>query len=315
MRVSKVQLGWPARGAVDAILKPVRARTLELVSVVLVVSACSPRPAPTAPQPDADRVAAAARPARPSAGPEPAIEEPPREEPVAAAVPEPSTPPLPEGVAELPVPGHSPAAYVAPDPAIGPPPWPLVAVLHGNFDRPEWECATWAAEGRRRGWVLCPRGIPRTDAPPGADRWTFANRVALAEELEADAAELGRVHPGLVRMDGAVVIGFSLGAHMAPRLVGGGHLRTIRVRALVLGEGGYGVTAEVARSVVRRGVSAVAYLCGGRTACASMARQSSRTWRAARLPEPGVIIMPDVGHGYADDFDPFAARVFEALGL
>jgi dienelactone hydrolase len=281
-----------------------------LVFVLFSASACSTRPTPPAPP------AVGVAPAAPAAASSPDADVPVSTGPDDAAPAADAVPPgpaLPVGVVDLPLPGPlHPAAYVAPDPSIGPPPWPLVVVLHGNFDRPEWECETWAAEGRKRGWVLCPRGIPRTDAPPEADRWFYSNRVALAEELRAAVAELERVHPGLVRDDGAVVIGFSLGAHMAPRLVGSGALPFQPV-ALVLGEGGYGVTAEVARSVARRGVRAVAYLCGGRTGCPSMARNASRAWRAARIT-PGVVVMPGVGHGYADDFEPFARETFEALG-
>lgn len=222
----------------------------------------------------------------------------------------PSLLPLPEGVVELPVEGFNPAAYVAPDQST-PPPWPLIVILHGNFDRPEWQCQTWSNEGRSRGWILCPRGYPRDDAPAEYDRWTYQGRGKLARELAAGVAALKAAHPDLVREDEAMLIGFSLGAHMAPRFIS---TKVLGFNTLVLAEGGYQVTQEVARSARRQGIEKVVYLCGEKTACAMRAKQLNRFFKRAGV-EAQTIVMPGVGHGYPDDVEPIAQQTFHVLGL
>lgn len=229
-----------------------------------------------------------------------------------AAIPDaaPSLLPLPEGVVELPIEGFNPAAYVAPDQST-PPPWPLIVILHGNFDRPEWQCQTWAKEGRSRGWILCPRGYQRDDAPAEYDRWTYKGRGNLAKELAAGVTALKAAHPDLVREDDAMLIGFSLGAHMAPRFVS---TKVLGFRSLVLAEGGYQVTQEVARSTRRHGIEKVVYLCGEKTACAMRAKQLNRFFKRAGV-EAQTVVMPGVGHGYPDDVEPIAQQTFQLLGL
>jgi dienelactone hydrolase len=217
---------------------------------------------------------------------------------------------LPEGVVELPLEGFNPAAYVAPDQST-PPPWPLIVILHGNFDRPEWQCQTWAKEGRSRGWILCPRGYPREDAPAEYDRWTYKGRGNLSKELSAGVAALKTAHPELVRDDDAILIGFSLGAHMAPRFVS---TKVLGFRYLVLAEGGYQVTQDVARSTRRHGIEKVVYLCGEKTACAMRAKGLNRFFKRAGI-EAQTIVMPGVGHGYPDDVEPITRQTFEALGI
>lgn len=218
---------------------------------------------------------------------------------------------LPSGLEALDLPGgHRPAVFAAPD-RTTPPPWPLAVVLHGNYDRPEWECDLWAPLLRSNRWVLCPRGVPRADANRALDRWTYRGRGLLGREIEAAVAALESRFPGEVRRDDALLVGFSLGANMTPRLLLD---KVLPFRSVVLVEGGFGVTTPLARTARARGVERVVYLCGARTACPGRARGLVKTWRAGRIPAE-VIVMPKVGHGYPEVFEPVGRRALKALAV
>src|SRR5437868_13039508 len=62
---------------------------------------------------------------------------------------------------------------------------PLVLALHGNYDRPEWQCSVWRETMKGYPFVLCPRGVPRRDAPASADRWTYGKPADVRHEIEA----------------------------------------------------------------------------------------------------------------------------------
>src|SRR5262245_9947598 len=60
---------------------------------------------------------------------------------------------------------------------------PVVIAAHGNYDRPEWQCEVWRGIVRNRGFVLCPRGVPRPDSPSRTDiRFTYRNQPLLWRE-------------------------------------------------------------------------------------------------------------------------------------
>jgi len=129
----------------------------------------------------------------------------------------PLSPAPPSEPSPLEVEGFAPASHVGPQ-ADSDWPKPVVIVLHGNFDRPEWECETWAAAASFRGWVLCPRGVRTPWATPAEDRWTYGGGGAVAGEIEAALSALERTYPGRVTREGTVLAGFSLGAILAPGL-------------------------------------------------------------------------------------------------
>jgi hypothetical protein len=178
-------------------------------------------------------------------------------------------------------------------------------VLHGNFDRPEWECETWEPAARPHGWVLCTRGIPRTDVDRREDRWTYAGPLPATQELEAGVAALEARFPGAVRRDDAWLVGFSLGAIYAASVV---RTSTLSFSALILVEGGADVSDWLARTLHGKGIRAVAYLCGEVTGCAGRARGAAKAWTRAGVAAR-VFVMPRTGHGYSDDFDPLGREV------
>lgn len=131
----------------------------------------------------------------------------------------------------LDVPGYAPAAML---PASGDARRPVVIALHGNFDRPEWMCAAWDRVVRRRAFLLCPRGVPRTDAP-GQDRWELPPAHRLAREVAAARRALAERFPGRVDDGPDVWVGFSQGAHRVSRMAAADPARFARIQLV---EGG-----------------------------------------------------------------------------
>jgi pimeloyl-ACP methyl ester carboxylesterase len=117
----------------------------------------------------------------------------------------------------LEVPGFQPAVVSVPVSTKRP--RPIVLALHGNYDRPEWQCRVWSAAVRERAFVLCPRGIPRRGAPAAADRWEYASSRAMSSEIEAALAALRARFAEFVADGPLVFIGFSLGAGYGAPLV------------------------------------------------------------------------------------------------
>jgi hypothetical protein len=95
----------------------------------------------------------------------------------------------------------------------------VVVVLHGNYDRPEWQCETWKSVAGFYGWVLCPRGKPTPWAPKSEDRWLYRGREATQKEVAAGLGALEARYAGRVTREGMVLVGFSLGAIYAPGMV------------------------------------------------------------------------------------------------
>ena len=78
-------------------------------------------------------------------------------------------PSVPREATPLPVKGYQDASHVGP--ADSSRTRPLVVVLHGNYDRPEWECDLWSRILDGGAWVLCTRGVRRPGTTDEEDRW------------------------------------------------------------------------------------------------------------------------------------------------
>ncbi|MBX3183053.1 MAG: hypothetical protein KIT72_17325 [Polyangiaceae bacterium] len=129
-------------------------------------------------------------------------------------------PPLraPQRLVELEVSGFRPATVSLPLGATEP--RPILVALHGNYDRPEWQCMVWGELVRYAAFVLCPRGIPRTDAPKSEDRWTYGALGATLKELYAGLRALREAYPDHADVGPAVFTGFSLGAILGVHALG-----------------------------------------------------------------------------------------------
>lgn len=174
---------------------------------------------------------------------------------------------------------------------------PLLVALHGNYDRPEWQCEVWSRVVGRGAFVLCPRGVPRTDAPRGADRWTWDGLARTSAEVNAAVESLVARFAGRVDAQGAVLAGFSLGATMAARI---GTEHPERFPRLVLVEGGEAVwTSSVARRFAKAGGVAVLAACG-QSACLTRFRSLRWAFDSAKVGFR-VVGTAKAGHTYDGD--------------
>jgi len=186
-------------------------------------------------------------------------------------------------------------------------PWPVTIVLHGNFDRPEWECDTWKEVAGFHGWILCPRGIRTPWATLAEDRWTYRGSVATAAEIEAALRALESRYPARVTREEAVLVGFSLGANLAPAIA---RDNPGVYPYVVLVEGG-------GRSLERPWIARMKK-AGVRAVGLAMSLPGLRSKAIAALPRferAGIravfVDMKGAGHAYRDDF-PITGR--SALG-
>lgn len=168
--------------------------------------------------------------------------------------------------APLEVEGFHAAAFVPPS-VEGPA--PVVVALHGNFDRPEWICAAWAPIVAGRAFLLCPRGIPREDAPE-LDRWQFPAAGPLRREIAAARRALVARFEGRVADGPDVYVGFSQGAHRVSRLALADPARYPRVQLVEGGASFWRGASRYARSPGR-----VAFVCAVRW-CALRGEQARR---------------------------------------
>ena len=192
----------------------------------------------------------------------------------------------------LAVPGFREAVVSVPLGAVEP---RLIALaLHGNFDRPEWQCEVWRRITRGEVFVLCPRGIPRRDVPKELDRWEWGSRANTKAELLTALGALRARYPNHVRPGKVVFTGFSLGAILGARLI---HDQELNVGAAVLVEGGYqGWTTAKARSL-EPSLRGLLFACG-QTECRNAYRyQLEPMLRRAGLPS-SMVANTKAGHTY-----------------
>jgi predicted esterase len=220
----------------------------------------------------------------------------------AAPTPTPALAPLfePTPLVTLAVPGFRDAVVSVP---LGATSTRVVALaLHGNFDRPEWQCEVWRRITRGEVFVLCPRGTPRSDVPKELDRWEWGSLAKTKSEILAALAALRARYPDYATSGPVVFTGFSLGAILGARLVQDPELN---VGAAVFIEGGYqGWTVAKAKSL-KPHLGRVLFACG-QTDCKNAYRyQLEHLFERAGVPSS---LVADVKAGHTYD-DPVAALV------
>jgi len=227
---------------------------------------------------------------QPSALPEPAA---PRASAASSAVAPPDAAPalapLEGTLVSLPVAGFRDAIVSVPTGATEP--RPVVVALHGNFDRPEWQCEVWREIIDAHAFVLCPRGIRRTDVPKSWDRWEYGALATVRQELAAGLAALEARFAGYVAEGPIVFTGFSLGAILGRPIVRDDPARFPRV---VFTEGG-GDGWNFQRFQERGGLRVI-FACA-QAGCPqnrrAVARQAERFGVEVRVADGG-----NVGHTY-----------------
>lgn len=223
-----------------------------------------------------------------------------------APPPVPPAPPQPpellgKPLQALPVEGFGSATIALPLGTRGP--RPVIIALHGNYDRPEWQCEVWRDISESFPWVLCPRGVPRTDAPKSADRWTYAGWPKLRDEIEAGLEALAAAHPTYVDTEAPIFTGFSLGAilgvHLLTSTATEGQKLLPAYRAAVLIEGGYtGWHLNAAKTFSARGGQRVLFACGQST-CRQASKQAARMLEKHGVSAE-IVSGGDIGHTYSD---------------
>lgn len=217
-----------------------------------------------------------------------------------SAVPRLSALTAPAPLVALPVAGFADAVVSLPLGAVEP--RAIALALHGNFDRPEWQCEVWRRITEGRVFVLCPRGIARRDVPKELDRWEWGSLAKTKSELVAALAALRARYPEHVKSGPIVFTGFSLGAILGARLIQDPELQ---VGAAILTEGGYqGWTLAKAKALTPS-LRRVLFACG-QTECKNAFRyQLDGLFKKAGLP---AAVVADVKAGHTYD-DPVAALV------
>ena len=191
----------------------------------------------------------------------------------------------------LAVPGFPDAVVALPNGASAP--RPVLVVIHGSGDRPDWNCDAWRHITGDRGFVLCPRGdyVPRESGPGDDRRYTHRGGAYLRRHVDAALAALATRFAGYVDVDRPVLAGFSLGATEVAGLSGVDPARFPRVAEL---EGSQDVwTEERVRAFASGGGQTVLFGCGS-SWCMPLAKVQT-----ARLQKGGVgarIVHANVGH-------------------
>lgn len=111
----------------------------------------------------------------------------------------------------LPVAGHPDAWMSLPTGATGK--RPVVVVIHGSGDRPDWQCGGWRRATGEFPFVVCPRGAVAAGESTRDDvRYTHRGGAALLAYIDASLAALEARYPAYVDTSAPLLAGFSLGA-------------------------------------------------------------------------------------------------------
>jgi poly(3-hydroxybutyrate) depolymerase len=231
-------------------------------------------------------------PLHPTPNDSPAPESAPESAPAPAPAPAPALPPIPPDplFTNLVAPPFPEAVVSVPNGATSA--RPLIIVLHGTSDRPDWNCDAWRHITGARGFVLCPRGDydPR-ESTPTDHRFTLRGGAHLRAYIDAAIAALSARFQGYVDVERPIVTGFSLGATEIAQLAITDPTRFARVALL---EGGQGVwTPSTISAFAASGGARVLFGCGSPW-CLTPARAAAR-----RLEHGGVpahVVFAPVGH-------------------
>jgi pimeloyl-ACP methyl ester carboxylesterase len=97
-------------------------------------------------------------------------------------------------------------------------PRPVLIALHGDADRPEWQCGSWRGVVGSRAFVLCPRGRPRQDGSTTEVRYTLGSVDETERELRAALAALKRRFGEHVARGPVLLAGYGRGVEAASAL-------------------------------------------------------------------------------------------------
>jgi predicted esterase len=168
---------------------------------------------------------------------------------------------------------------------------PVIVVLHGSGDRPDWNCDAWRHITGARGFVLSLRGmyVP-AESTKDDRRYTHRGGAYLRAHVDAALEALAARFGGYVDIERPIVAGFSLGATEVAEIAAGAPARFPRVALL---EGGHGFWNDVTIRRFAADDRRVLFGCGS-SGCVPLAKAAAR-----RLERGGVqarTVYANVGH-------------------
>ena len=90
---------------------------------------------------------------------------------------------------------------------------PVVVVIHGAGDRPDWQCGGWRRATGDFPFIVCPRGAHAPgDSTKDDVRYTHRGGAALLAYIDASLAALEAKYPAYADTSVPLLAGFSLGA-------------------------------------------------------------------------------------------------------
>jgi pimeloyl-ACP methyl ester carboxylesterase len=111
----------------------------------------------------------------------------------------------------LAVPGHPDAFVSLPTGATAR--RPVVVVIHGAGDRPDWQCGGWRRATGEHAFIVCPTGrVDPASSTQGDTRYTHTGGPALLAYIDASLAALAARYPDHADVDTPLLAGFSLGS-------------------------------------------------------------------------------------------------------
>jgi len=220
--------------------------------------------------------------------------------PAPLPTPAPSDPPLAEaglppigGVFEtLAVAGHPDAFVSLPTGATTR--RPVVVVVHGSGDRPNWQCEGWRSATAAFPFIVCPTGAYDARwSTPGDTRYTHTGGASLLGYIDASLAALAERYPDRADTHAPLLAGFSLGAS---EILGLAVKDPPRFPRIALIEGAWdGWTDARARAYAGGGGQRVLYGAGQR----DVERRQRET--AKRLVDAGLetrVVFAPAGHSF-----------------
>jgi pimeloyl-ACP methyl ester carboxylesterase len=122
-----------------------------------------------------------------------------------------SPPPLTGFFEALPVAGHPDAWISLPTGATGK--RPVVVLIHGAGDRPDWQCGGWRRATGEYPFVVCPRGaVAPADSTKDDVRYTHRGGAPLLAYIDGALSALDARYPDYADTRTPLLTGFSLGA-------------------------------------------------------------------------------------------------------
>jgi predicted esterase len=128
-----------------------------------------------------------------------------------SAAPEAGLRPLAGDFESLAVAGHPDAQVALPTGATER--RPVVVVVHGTGDRPDWQCEGWRSATAQFPFVVCPTGFhDKHWSKRGDTRYTHIGGAPLLAYIDASLAALAARYPDYADTRAPILAGFSLGA-------------------------------------------------------------------------------------------------------